>query len=384
MNNKIFNKQYQIVVVAAGTGGHIFPGLAIAEYLRECNVSVCWVGTELGMENNIVPKRGFEICHVDFSGVRGKGVMALLMLPWRLTKAVFQAIGIINKLKVQLILVMGGYLSFPMAIAAKVCNKKLVLHEQNFLAGTANKWISHIANVRLCGFEGALPNSVFVGNPVREQFFNIPSAKIRAEEKEKNNLPIQIGVVGGSLGAQKLNNIVPLAISELIKTTNNFSINIIHQCGNKHIELTCQNYTKQNFPSNIKYEVVGFIDDMPKFMANCDLLICRAGAQTVSEVSASGTCALFVPFPFAIDDHQSFNAKYLSDKNCALLIAEKDLSAEVLGQIIKNNNREQLAEIGEKARQYAINNSARRCGNICLELIKTQTQKKVSEVNNET
>lgn len=356
-------------MVAAGTGGHIMPGLAIAKVLHEKNIDVSWVGTPTGMENNLVPASLYKMFHLDFQGLRGKSISSWFFLPIRLFRAVRQSMQIIKKLSPQLILGMGGYVCFPIAIAAKIKKVKLVIHEANFIVGTANKYISPFADVRLCGFNGTIKNSINVGNPVNEEFFSFPSPQTRAKNRQDQNQNLQITVIGGSLGAQAFNEIMPKAMLAIVNVNPHININILHQCGRGHLDQTIGNYQTQNLTSNINWQVKEFINDMPKIMADSDLLICRSGALTVSEVAAVGAAAVFVPFPFAVDDHQSFNADYLAKNSAAFKIPQALLSAEKIAELIISNSREKLAQIGESARSYAMPMAAKKVAELCQKII---------------
>lgn len=337
MENKY--KKKTAIIMAGGTGGHIFPGLALAEKLKKNDWNVFWLGAPNSMEERIVVPKGFDFKKVDFSGVRGKGLKRILSLPFNIIKALLQSKKIIDAVNPDVVIGFGGYITFPGGLIAKLNGKKLILHEQNSIAGLANKILSKIANKVFCAYPNALTNGEWIGNPLREEFLkeDLPENRFIGRSG-----PLKLLVVGGSLGAKALNDIVPKALALIDK--NNRLI-VIHQSGEKQIEQLKKNYSE----SNIEAELTPFISNTAKAFAEADMIIARAGASTVTEIAAVGAAALFIPFPYAVDDHQTFNAKFLVDNGGGLLIQEKELTPEKLAEIIKNTSREKLLDFANKA-----------------------------------
>lgn len=332
------------LVMAGGTGGHIFPGLAVADGLRERGWRVHWLGAPGSMEQQLVPPRGYAFEPVEFGGVRGKGALTLVLLPLRLLKAFGQSIGVIRRVKPDVLVAFGGYITFPGGLMGVALGKPLVLHEQNSVAGMANKVLAGIADRVFTAFPDVLPKArkvQWVGNPLRAAFTQFP---VPAERFAGRSGPLRLLVVGGSLGAQALNEVVPKALALLPPAERPL---VLHQSGAKQIDALRANYQA----AGVEAELVPFIDDMAQVYAEADLVICRAGATTVSEIAAIGAAALFVPFPHAVDDHQTTNAKFLVDRDAGWLIQQRDLSAEQLAQLLRQADRATLAEVAGKARQ---------------------------------
>ena len=315
--------------MAGGTGGHIFPGLAVADGLRARGWRVHWLGVPGSMEAQLVPPRGYAFEPVEFGGVRGKGAVTLFMLPLRLLKAFAQSIGVIRRVKPDVLVAFGGYITFPRGLMGVALYKPLVLHEQNSIAGLANKVLAHIADRVFTAFPGVLPKArkvQWVGNPLREGFKQVPDPATRFAGRSG---PLKILVVGGSLGAQALNDVVPKALA-LIPADRRPQV--VHQSGARQIDALRANYDA----AGVQAELVPFIDDMAKAYADADLVICRAGATTVTEIAAIGAAALFVPFPHAVDDHQTTNAKFLVDQGACFLFHERDRTLERFPELLPN------------------------------------------------
>jgi UDP-N-acetylglucosamine--N-acetylmuramyl-(pentapeptide) pyrophosphoryl-undecaprenol N-acetylglucosamine transferase len=342
MRGAMMNKSV-LVIMAGGTGGHVFPGLAVANLMLEKGWKIDWIGTADKMEANLVPKYGFPIHFITIGGVRGKSLVTKLWTPFKLLGALFQSISLLRKLKPNVVLGMGGYASGPGGIAAWLLNIPLVVHEQNAVFGMTNKYLARLATYTLTGFDIVniqklsntkhLPkNTHYVGNPIRKGFFNIaPKNLAEHASTHQHSLPkdiVNILIVGGSLGALALNQIVPKVLLKLAELTRNFTIIVKHQSGKDKLMPVQEAY--QNMPN---VEVLEFIDNMESAFSWSDIVICRAGALTVSEVAGAGRTAIFVPLPFAVDDHQTVNARYLSDQGAALLISQSTLDETLLSTL---------------------------------------------------
>lgn len=347
-----------ILIMAGGTGGHIMPGLAVADELQQRGWHVYWLGNPDRMEGDLVPARGFQLLPMSFAGLRGKGLSALLKLPFALAGALGDARKAFKKVKPNVVLGMGGYAAFPGSLMAFLSAKPIVLHEQNAVAGTANKVISKLAKRVLTAFPNALSNGTVVGNPVRAELLNLPMPTERFANREG---PLRLLVVGGSLGALALNNLIPQAIAQLPLERRPL---ITHQSGAAHLELLKNNYQEAGVEANC----VAFIDNMANALAEADLLICRAGAMTVAEVAAVGVPALFVPLPGAIDDHQTANARWLADHGAAEVKAQSALTAQWLAEWLLTQDREQLLEMANLARAMALPGATHAIADVCEQL----------------
>ncbi|MDI9329761.1 MAG: undecaprenyldiphospho-muramoylpentapeptide beta-N-acetylglucosaminyltransferase [Alphaproteobacteria bacterium] len=324
------------LIMAGGTGGHIFPGLALAEGLRERGWQVHWLGAPApSMESQLVPARGFELQAVDFSGLRGKGWRTLAQLPLRLWRAMVQSRAVLQVLRPQVVVGFGGYISFPGGCMARIQGVPLLLHEQNSIAGMANRWLALIAQRVFCAFPQALPQGEWVGNPLRAEFLRQPAPEQRYAGRSG---PLRVLVVGGSLGAQALNRIVPQALA-LVDPAQRPQV--IHQSGAKQLDELRAHYAQ----AGVQAELTPFIDDTASAYAQADLVICRAGASTVTELAAVGAAAFFVPFPHAVDDHQTHNARFLSDRNAGWLWPQSDLTAQALAQRLQSLDRPTLLRV---------------------------------------
>jgi UDP-N-acetylglucosamine--N-acetylmuramyl-(pentapeptide) pyrophosphoryl-undecaprenol N-acetylglucosamine transferase len=327
------------LIMAGGTGGHIFPGLAVAETLRERGWRVHWLGgkgtqDQLSMENQLVPPRGFDFETIDFSGVRGKGVVTLVLLPMRLLKAFWQSIGVIRRVKPDVVVGFGGYIAFPAGLMGVLLGKPLVLHEQNSVAGLVNKVLAGVADRVFTAFPDVLKNAKWVGNPLRPAFMQQPEPAARFAGRSG---PLKLLVVGGSLGAQALNRIVPQALALIPEAHRP---HVLHQSGAQKIEELRENYRA----AGVVAELTPFIYDTATAFAEADLIVCRAGASTVTEIAAVGAAALFVPFPAAVDDHQTSNAAFLVQSGASWLMSQADLTAASLAEMLQKTERPALLE----------------------------------------
>ena len=328
------------LVMAGGTGGHIFPGLAVAQALRAQGWQVHWLGAPASMESRLVPPRGFAFEAITFSGVRGKGVASLALLPVRLLRACWQSLQVLARVRPDVVLGFGGYISLPGGLMAWLRRTPLVLHEQNSVAGAANKVLARLARRVFCAFPQALAGAQHVGNPLRAEFLQqaLPEQRFAARCG-----PLQILVLGGSLGAQALNQIVPQALAQLGAAERPV---VVHQSGEQHIEALRNAYAQ----AGVQAELTPFIDDTASAMARADLVICRAGASTVTEIAAVGAAALFVPFPAAVDDHQTHNARFLADQGAAWLMPQSTLTAQSLAQWLQTCDRPTLSRHAQAAK----------------------------------
>ncbi|WP_233882958.1 undecaprenyldiphospho-muramoylpentapeptide beta-N-acetylglucosaminyltransferase [Paraburkholderia flagellata] len=348
-----------LMVMAGGTGGHVFPGLAVAHRMEQWGWRVVWLGNPAGMEATLVPRHGIAMEYVRFGGVRGKGIKTKLMLPLNLLRACMQSLAALRRVKPDVVLGMGGYITFPAGVMSALSGRPLVLHEQNSIAGLANKVLAKLAKRVLVAFPGALPNAEWTGNPIREALEHVDAPAARYATRSG---PLRVLVVGGSLGATALNEVVPRALSLLAPQERP---HIVHQAGAKHIDALRQNYLDAGLELNDTVQLVPFIDDMASAYRNADLVICRSGAMTVAEIAAVGVAACFVPFPYAVDDHQTTNAAFLADKDAAFVVQQRDLTAEGLADWLRHQTRISLAEMAGRARALAKPDAADQVARIC-------------------
>jgi UDP-N-acetylglucosamine--N-acetylmuramyl-(pentapeptide) pyrophosphoryl-undecaprenol N-acetylglucosamine transferase len=346
------------LVMAGGTGGHIFPGLAVAEALREAGWHVHWMGAPHSMEHDLVPARGFAFEPVAFGGVRGKGIQTLALLPLRLLRAFWQSLQVVRRVKPDVVLGLGGYISFPGGMMASLWGKPLVLHEQNSVPGMANKILSPLADRVFTAFPGVFKTGQWVGNPLRRAFTEQASP---AERFAGRSGPLRLLVVGGSLGAKALNDTVPQALALLPLASRPV---VVHQSGAKQIDALRANYQA----AGVEAELTPFIDDTASAFAQADVVICRAGASTVTELAAIGAAALFVPFPFAVDDHQTTNAQFLVAAGGAWLKPQAELTAQGLADWLSGLDRAQLLAVANKAGAQKKTNATREVLMACEEL----------------
>ena len=350
--------QKTALIMAGGTGGHIFPGLAVAEELRARGWRVHWLGAPGSMESRIVPQHGFPLELIDFSGVRGKGLVTLALLPLRLLRAFWQALQVVRRVKPDVVVGLGGYITFPGGMMGVLCGKPLVLHEQNSVAGMANKVLAGVADRVFTAFPGVLKKAQWVGNPLRAAFTRQAAPSERFVGRTG---PLRLLVVGGSLGAQALNDIVPRALA-LIPAENRPVVT--HQSGATQIDTLRANYQA----AGVQAELTPFIDDTASAFAAADIIVCRAGASTVTEIAAVGAAAIFVPFPFAVDNHQTTNARFLVNAGGGWLVQQSDLTPEGLAKMLLNSERTALVDIAEKAKNMQKINATREVVAACEEL----------------
>jgi UDP-N-acetylglucosamine--N-acetylmuramyl-(pentapeptide) pyrophosphoryl-undecaprenol N-acetylglucosamine transferase len=321
-------KLKRILIMAGGTGGHVFPGLAAADYFRKQGVDVHWLGTSKGLEARVVPAKDIPLHLVDIGGVRGKGKKTLLQAPFRIFKAIRQSSRIIKDINPDVVIGMGGFVSGPGGVAAWLRKKPLVIHEQNARAGMTNKILSRFARRVLQGFPGAFKENskvVTIGNPVRADIESVPAPDQRIPQDRK---PFRLLVLGGSLGAKAINDLLPKTLASIEAGGRP---EIFHQTGERSFEETKTAYETMG----IKATVVPFVEDMAQAYSWADMVICRAGALTVAELCAVGLGAVFVPFPFAVDDHQTENARFMVKKDAALCVQQKDLTQGLLTDIVE-------------------------------------------------
>ena len=351
-------KQRTALIMAGGTGGHIFPGLAVAEELRNRGWNVHWLGTPGSMESRIVPPKGFALETIDFSGVRGKGVKTLVFLPFKLLRAFWQALSVVRRVKPDVVVGMGGYVTFPGGMMGWLAGKPLVLHEQNSVAGMANKVLAGIADRIFTAFPNVFKKGLWVGNPLRSAFTQKADPATRFAGRTGQ---LKLLVVGGSLGARALNEIVPQALA-LIPAEQRPEV--IHQSGATQIDAMRSNYEA----AGVQATLTPFIDDTAAAFADADLIVCRAGASTVTEIAAVGAAAVYVPFPAAVDDHQTTNAKFLVDAGGGWLVQQRDLTPRGLADMILNMQRPALLEKALKAKAMEKINATREVVTACEEL----------------
>jgi UDP-N-acetylglucosamine--N-acetylmuramyl-(pentapeptide) pyrophosphoryl-undecaprenol N-acetylglucosamine transferase len=333
----------KILITAGGTGGHVFPALSVANELKKNN-TVIWVGAKRGIENQIVPKNGIQLFSINISGVRNKGISKILLLPITLAYALLQALIIILKHKPNVIIGFGGYAAIPTCIMGKLCNIPVLIHEQNSVPGMTNRLLAKFVNKVMVAFPDVLikNNSILVGNPVRDEIINMPAPDLRyANRTGKLNLL----VVGGSLGAKIFNDTMPLVAAKLDNVNQ-----ITHQSGKTEVDAIVSNY-KANGWNNVR--VVNFIESIADIYATTDLIICRSGALTVSEIQAAGIAAIFIPYPYAVDDHQTTNVKHLVAAGGALMLEQKNLTPEILASSINSFDREKCKRMAIIANSLA-------------------------------
>jgi UDP-N-acetylglucosamine--N-acetylmuramyl-(pentapeptide) pyrophosphoryl-undecaprenol N-acetylglucosamine transferase len=350
------------MVMAGGTGGHVYPALAVADALRSRGWEVFWLGTRAGLEARVVPAAGIDMVWVSMGGVRGKGVLKKLLLPLMLLVAFWQSLRAILQRRPDVVLGMGGYTAFPGGMMASLLNKPLVIHEQNSVGGLTNRILACLAERVLTAFPQAFRGdkdkpipcrhviTEWVGNPVRTD--------IAAATKAEHSGPLRLLVVGGSLGASALNTLVPQALALLPADKRPA---VVHQSGRQHLDILRANYAA----AGVEADVRDYIEDMAAAYQACDFAICRAGAMTVAELACAGVPAVLVPFPFAVDDHQTGNAEFLSQSGAAWLVQQEDLTADKLAALIGGLDRTTLAAMSDKARALAKPDATQQVADIC-------------------
>ncbi len=344
-----------ILVMAGGTGGHVFPGLAVAAILRDRGFKVVWLGNSTGIEATLVPTHGFPMKTIQFGGVRGKGFVTKLLLPLNLLRAFAQSITVLRELKPDVVLGFGGYITFPAGMMAVLLGKPLVLHEQNSIAGLANKVLAKVADSTLVAFPNALSQSQWVGNPVRKELSALADPKQRYAGRTG---PLKLLVFGGSLGAKVFNDIVPAALAQLAPAQRPV---VFHQTGKNNAQAVEHAYAQLG----VEAKVSEFIQDMSSAYAEADMVMARAGAMTVSELAAVGVASLLVPFPHAVDDHQTTNAEFLVQGHAADLMPQRELTVANLALWFKAQTREHLQAMAINARRLAKPEAAAATADIC-------------------
>ena len=349
-----------VLIMAGGTGGHIFPGLAVAEALRARGVPVVWLGAEGGMETKVVPAHGIELVTVPVGGLRGKGLKTRLLAPLMLARALVSSLSALRRIKPRSVLSMGGYVAGPGGVAARMTRRPLLVHEQNRVAGFTNRKLASHAQRVLAGFSDALPNAEWVGNPVRGAIAALPSPRERMGSRSGRP---RLLVLGGSLGARALNIALPQALALMSPSQRP---EVLHQCGNRGIDEARAAYAK----AGVEAQIVPFIEDMAGTYAWADLAVCRAGALTLAELTAAGLGAVLVPFPYAVDDHQTRNAEALVAAHAAELMQEKDLDVQQLAQRLEAllDNRERMIAMAGAARTLAKPDAADVIARACMEV----------------
>lgn len=350
--------QRSILIMAGGTGGHIYPGLAVADVLRNQGWRVTWLGAPNSMEADLVPKHGYPVAWVRFGGLRGKGWLRKLLLPVNLFIAMWQSAVAIFTYRPDVVLGLGGYITFPGGLMAALLRRPLLIHEQNSIVGLSNKALAKLARRVLSGFPNVLPTAQWVGNPVRADIAALDQPDHRYQSRSG---ALNVLVVGGSLGAKAINETLPAALALL---PENNRPNVVHQTGKTHFVATEAAYRA----AQVTAEVRPFLDDMAQRYAWADLVICRAGALTVAELAAVGVASVLIPFPFAVDDHQTFNAQFLSEHGAAILLPQTELTAEVLAKLLVEMNREKLLEMALEARHLAKTEAAKQVAMVCSAL----------------
>jgi UDP-N-acetylglucosamine--N-acetylmuramyl-(pentapeptide) pyrophosphoryl-undecaprenol N-acetylglucosamine transferase len=336
-------QQGPILIMAGGTGGHVFPALAIAEVLRNQGITVYWLGTRLGLEARVVPAANIDIAYISINGIRGKGWFSLLAAPFKITLALWQSIRVLRTLRPTAVVGMGGFVTGPGGVAAWLLRIPLFIHEQNAIAGLTNRWLARLATTVMEAFPNTFPKNyqaVHTGNPLRTNILAL------SQEPKTVHKSLRILIIGGSLGAKVLNETVPQALQQLQS-----NIEVWHQTGNAHIDVMRQAYDGAPF----KARVAAFIEDMAAAYAWADMVICRAGAITVSELAQAGVASILVPYPYAVDDHQTHNARFLSENDAAILLPQTALSVEKLARLIKElyNDPDRLTAMSAAARNCA-------------------------------
>ncbi|MDD2885483.1 MAG: undecaprenyldiphospho-muramoylpentapeptide beta-N-acetylglucosaminyltransferase [Dechloromonas sp.] len=348
-----------ILIMAGGTGGHIFPALAVANSLRKSGWRVVWLGNPEGMEARLVPQHGFEMVWVQFAALRGKGLLRKLLLPLNLLRGFWQGWQAIRQVRPNVVLGMGGYITFPGGMMAALRGVPLVLHEQNSVAGLANKTLASVADAIVTGFPEALKKGRWLGNPVRPEIARLAPPAERFADREG---ALHVLVLGGSLGAQVLNEMIPQGMARLAADQ---LPQIVHQAGEKHLEALQANYAAVG----VQAHCVPFIEDMAGAYEWADLVICRAGALTVAELAAAGVASILVPYPHAVDDHQTANARFMVNVGGAFLLPQHELTPDSIA-LIRNYSRGQLLEMAEKARSLAKPQATEDVVTLCAEIAK--------------
>ncbi|MBE9567264.1 MAG: undecaprenyldiphospho-muramoylpentapeptide beta-N-acetylglucosaminyltransferase [Proteobacteria bacterium] len=358
------NQSRPVLIMAGGTGGHVFPALAVADELKSRGVPVVWLGTKAGIESRLVPAAGYPIEWMSISGLRGKNTLTLVLAPLRIVTACWQALMVLLKRNPCAVLGMGGFASGPGALMAWMLRKPLLVHEQNAIPGMTNKLSAKFASVVLQAFPGVFKQAVTTGNPVRQSICEIAAPELRLADRytdESASEKLRLLIIGGSLGAVKLNEVVPQGLAMMTDTDRP---EVIHQTGMKNIESAREAYRD----AGVEAKVEAFIDDMPAVYEWADIVICRAGAMTVFELAAAGVASILVPYPYAVDDHQTVNAAYLERAGAAIIRQQDVLTADWIAETLNDfsANRNSLFDMAVAARKLAIPDSAKTIADACL------------------
>lgn len=352
-----------IMIMAGGTGGHVFPGLAVAEEIRSRSGSVVWMGTRKGLEARLVPDAGIEVEWISVSGLRGRGMLAWLLAPFRLALAILQALAALRRRRPAAVLGLGGFVSGPGGIAAWLSGRPLLIHEQNAVAGTTNRILARFARRVFQAFPDSFPPGVraeLIGNPVRREILELPAVASRADATDK--AAVRVLVLGGSQGARVLNRVVPEALAAL---PDDLQLKVWHQAG-RGLDEARDMYSKCGVDARLD----AFVDDMAGAYGWADLVVCRAGALTIAELTVAGLGAILVPYPYAIDDHQARNAKSFASRGAGVVIPEQDFTPQRLASELERvvSNRGRLSDFSEHARAQALPDAARDLADVCFEL----------------
>ena len=359
------DRQYRVMIMAGGTGGHVFPALAVVDELRKENVALAWLGTRRGIEAELVPKNQIDLHYLDIEGIRGRGLGALLKAPLLLLRSIVQSLHVLSQFKPEVVLGMGGFASGPGAIAAWLKRIPIVIHEQNSIAGTTNRISAIFATKVMQGFPNTLKRGEWCGNPVRFDIANLPPPQARFAGRTGKT---RVLIVGGSRGALAINTLLPKALKQI---DEEIRPEILHQTGKAHWQGTLDLYYAQDLnPQSEQIKVVDFIESMAAAYEWADFVICRAGALTIAELTSAGLGSLLIPFPFAIDDHQTANGQLLVNQGAAVMVQQAQLSAEQLAEqlVVICGDAEKRLNMAMRARELAKNSAAREVARICMEV----------------
>ena len=349
------HSQRPVLIMAGGTGGHVFPALAVAEQLMAAGVAVAWLGTRNGLEARVIPPTGIPVYWIRVSGLRGKGLLRKLVAPFVLLWALLQALWLLLRIRPLAVLGMGGFVTGPGGMMAWLLRRPLLIHEQNAVAGLTNRLLAPLAKSVMEAFPGSLKNALHTGNPVRASLLAAATEKSMPGQRKPRLL-----VVGGSLGASVFNETVPGVLARL----GSGHPEVWHQTGLKHLQATQQAYRHAGAEARIE----AFIDDMAAAYQWADLVLCRAGAMTIAELAVMGVASVLVPYPYAVDDHQTGNARYLSAAGAAVLIPQPEFTEQRLAEALQLiSDPEKLQQMGRRARQLARPDAARQVANQCLQ-----------------
>lgn len=352
-----------VLIMAGGTGGHVYPALAVADRLRPSGVTVTWLGTRQGLEARVVPAAGIPLDFISVTGLRGKGLGTLFAAPTKLTRALWQSIAVLRHRRPDVVLGMGGFVSGPGGLAAWLLRRPLLVHEQNAIPGLTNRLLAILARRVMEAFPGSFParaHALHTGNPVRQAVATLAPPVQRLSGREG---PLRLLVLGGSQGAQALNQVVPVTLASLL--TGPGGVSVWHQAGPRHLEPTLAGYAQHG----VEARVVDYIEDVAEAYAWADLVLCRAGAMTIAELCGVGVGSILVPFPQAVDDHQTHNARYLADAGAAVLVPQAALSPDGLGALLGDlaASRGRLLDMARAARALALPQAAEQVAQRCLE-----------------